>query len=497
MALAGGRGIVPADAGASDEHGGPLSQPGVCESESQPIRSQVSNRIIKMRLTTKDGPVGTHGLVGAAAPGDGATKMSGVFSTVGGVLKRYRYRAYPTEAQANALARVFGCVRVVFNDVVAAREAARQGGEPFPTAGELSKQLLTEAKRTPERAWLAEVSAVPLQQSVRDADRAYRNFFDSIAGKRKGRKVGAPRFKSKHGKQSARFTANARFTVDETADGVGHVRLQKVGRVRFASSRPLPTIPSSVTVIREADGRYYLSFVVEVPAPVPLPNTERSAGVDMGLIDLAAIVYSDGMREKITNPRWLRTRERALARAQRSLSRKQKGSNNRAKARREVAALHRKVRETRADHHHKLARRLVRENQTVALEGLSVAGLGRTRLAKSVHDAGWGTLIRLIKEKAATHGRDARVISRWTPTTQPCSVCGAPGGKKPLHIRQWACTECGTILDRDYNAAVNVMVAAGLAETLNACGPDVRPRLAGAVRDEAGTHRTNRTRAAA
>ena len=412
-------------------------------------------------------------------------------------MKRYRYRAYPDRGQVAALARVFGCVRVVFNDVVAARQAAHRAGEPFPTAGELSGRLLTEAKRTPERAWLAEVSAVPLQQALRDADRAYRNFFNSLKGKRKGRKVGAPRFKSKRSRQSARFTRNAGFKVQQTTHGLGFLTLPKIGRIRFNLSRSLPAEPSSVTVIQEPDGRYYLSFVVEEPAPAPPPTTERVAGVDVGLSDLATIAYSDGTREKIPNSKWLRTTERALARARRALSRKQKGSKNRDKARHRVAVLHRKIREARADHHHKLARRLIDENQVVAVETLNVAGLAKGRLAKSVHDAGWATLIRLIREKAAHRGRTVHRVSQWEPTSQVCSVCGVKDGKKPLSVREWTCAQCGTRLDRDYNAAVNIMLAAGLAESLNACGGDVRLRLAGADPGEAGTHRTDRCRAAA
>ncbi len=405
------------------------------------------------------------------------------------VLKRYRYRAYPTKYQARALSRVFGCVRVVFNDALAAREAARTGGEPIPTRAQLSAAM-TAAKRTEGRAWLAEVSAVPLQQALADVDRAYRNFFDSLTGKRKGRRVGPPRLKTRRSRQSARFTANARFRVEETTHGVGHVRLQKVGWVRFALSRPLPPVPSSVTVVQEVDGRYYLSFVVDVPALESLPLSDRVAGLDVGLADLAAVVASDGKREKIPNPRWLRSKERALVRAQRSLAQKQKGSKNREKARVKVAALHRKVRETRLDHHHKLASRLVRENQTIVLETLNITGLARTRMGKSVHDAGWGTLVRLIAEKAAARGRILVRINQWEPTSQVCSVCGAKDGPKPLQVRAWTCIACGEVLDRDYNAAVNIMVAAGLAETLIACGGDVRRTLACADPSEAGIRRT-------
>ncbi len=205
---------------------------------------------------------------------------------------------------------------------------------------------------------------------------------------------------------------------------------------------------------------------------------EPVAGVDVGLADLAVVARSDGTREKHANPRWLRSKQRRLTRAQRTLSRKQRGSMNREKARLQVAVHHRKVRETRLDHHHKLALDLVRENQTVAIEGLSVLGMARTRMAKSVHDAGWAILFRLLQEKADSLGREVVVIDRWEPTTQTCSVCGTPGGRKPLSVREWTCEGCGARLDRDYNAAVNIMVAAGLAETLNACGGSVRRRLA-------------------
>lgn len=217
----------------------------------------------------------------------------------------------------------------------------------------------------------------------------------------------------------------------------------------------------------------------------------------MGLTDLAVIVSSDGTRQRVPDPKRSRTKERALARAQRSLSRKQNGSNDRHKARKRVAVLHRKVRETRRDHHHELAPRLIRENQTVALESLSITALVRTRMGRSVHDAGWGALIRFIEDEATAHGRTVVRIGRWEPTSQVCSMCGVRDGPKPLNIREWTCGACGTVLDRDVNAALNILVAAGLAETLNACGPDVRRTLACAAGAEAGTRRRDRTRAAA
>lgn len=413
--------------------------------------------------------------------------------------KRFRYRAYPTPGQEVALARLFGCVRVVFNDTLAAREAARRDGLAYPTKSELEKRLLTEAKRTPERAWLADVSSVPLQQSVADADRAYRNFFDSVSGKRKGKRVGKPRFKSRRDStQSARFTKNAGFKVATTTHGVGHVTLPKVGRVRFTLSRDLPSPPSSVTVVREPDGRYLISFVVKAAPADVTPQHQRTAAVDLGLIDFATVVYSDGTREKVANPRHVRARQRKLARAQRALARKEKGSANRTKARAKVAVQHRKTREARQDFHHQLAARLVRENQAVAVEKLNVVGLARSGakgergagFRRAVADAGWGTFLRLVKEKCTEQGRGFAAVDP-AYSSQTCSVCGVLDGPKPLRVRAWPCKEgCGARLDRDYNAAVNVMVAAGPAETLNACGRDVRLRLAAAAADEAGTHRS-------
>jgi len=278
-------------------------------------------------------------------------------------------------------------------------------------------------------------------------------------------------------RQSVRLTRNG-FTLRGT-----WLYIAKVGEVKVRWSRPLPSQPSSVTVIQDTDGRYYASFVLE-REPSPLPQCRRAVGVDLGLASLA--VTSDG--EVIANPRFLQARQRHLARAQRALSRKARGSANRAKARRRVAVLHRKVREARLDHAHKTALRLVRDNQAVYTEDLSVAGLARTRLAKSVTDAGWSQLVRLIEEKAAWYGRTFRRIGRWEPTSQVCSACGAKDGPKPLNVRQWACAACGTVHGRDVNAARNIL-AAGQADRLNACGGGVRPGSVLAAAGETGTLR--------
>ncbi len=230
-----------------------------------------------------------------------------------------------------------------------------------------------------------------------------------------------------------------------------------------------------MTVIREPDGRYYLSFVVEASARTAPEPLHQVAGIDLGLNHLAVIAHEDGTSVKIENPRHLKKKLRKLATAQKELARRQKGSANREKSRLKVAALHRKVRETRLDYHHKLARKIVDENQVVGLETLGITGLGRTRLAKSIHDAGWGILIRLIEEKAAEVGRTIVRAERSFPSTRMCSTCGAIGEKKPLHVRFWVCG-CGATHDRDINAAKNLRnVAAGQAETLNDCGGHASP----------------------
>jgi putative transposase len=392
---------------------------------------------------------------------------------------RYSYRLYPTPGQALALARAFGCARVVFNDALAARKTAHAAGEPYITDAAMSARL-TAVKGTPERAWLGEVSAVVLQQALADLNEAYRDFFNSLTGKRKGPRVAPPRFRSrKDSRQSVRFTANARFKVL----GNGRLRLPKIGDVPVRWSRALPSAPSSVTVIRDAAGRFFASFVIET-GPQPLPETGAECGIDLGLGHFA--VTDDGT--KVAAPKFLRRAEKKLKRAQRDLSRKQKGSANRDRARVKIARAHARVTDARRDFHHKLSIRIVRENQAVTVEDLAVKGLARTKLAKSVHDAGWSAFVSMLEYKAKLYGREFRKIGRFEPTSQVCSACGVKDGPKPLSVREWTCQECGTVHDRDVNAARNI-AALGRREALNARGGQVRPAETLAQADEAGSRR--------
>ncbi|MET7537718.1 RNA-guided endonuclease TnpB family protein [Streptomyces sp. NPDC005507] len=398
---------------------------------------------------------------------------------------RYSFRLYPSRGQQAALGRAFGCARVVYNDAVRARRTAYEHKLPFPKIGALSRILITEAKKTPERAWLGEVSSVVLQQSLRDAESAYSNFFASLKGERKGPRLGEPSFKSrKDTRQAIRFTANARWKLT----GAGHLLLPKIGEVKVRWSRTLPTVPSSVTVIKDSAERYFASFVIDTDPETDQTRFEAAdpdhqIGIDLGLKHFA--ILSDGT--KIENPRFLRRAEKKLKKAQRELSRKQKGSRNRAKARLKLARAHAAVADARREFHHQLSTKLIRDNQAIGVEDLAVRALARTRMAKSVHDAGWSQFVTMLQYKAKRYGRTLIKIGRFVPTSQTCHVCDRIDGPKPLHIRIWTCPGCHTVHDRDVNAAINVKKAAGLGgHSLWSAGKTTAPVVA--QRREAGSH---------
>ncbi|GAA2134037.1 transposase [Glycomyces algeriensis] len=384
------------------------------------------------------------------------------------MLLRYRFRVYPTAPQRVMLARTFGCVRTVWNDAVAAREAAFRQRLPHPSLAVLDRTLITEAKRTAERRWLADVSNVPLQQSLRDCHAAYRNFFDSLSGRRNGGRVGPPQFKRRTGAQSARFTRNG-FTLRPN----GRLYLAKIGALKVVWSRKLPSAPSSVTVMKTPTGKFFVSFVVTVDDGAellePLSDPEAETGIDLGLKDFA--VLRGG--KVIDNPRFFRRLERKLKKSQRALSRKAKGSANRGKARLRVAKVHEKIKHTRSDWIDKQIKALVSENQALYVEDLHVKGLVRGRMAKSMLDAGFGMFLTRLESKASRAGRTFVKIDRYFPSTRLCSTCGAltgPSGLAGLKHRAWRCG-CGAHHDRDVNAEINIrregkrLVAAGLADT--------------------------------
>ncbi|GAA3096658.1 MULTISPECIES: RNA-guided endonuclease TnpB family protein [Nonomuraea] len=364
------------------------------------------------------------------------------------VKRAYKYRFHPTPEQALELARTFGCVRLVYNKALEERTRAyRLEGRRVSYVE--SSARLTEWKRSGECGFLSEVSSVPLQQALRHLQAAFANFF--------AKRVKYPTFKSrKRSRASAEYTRSAFRWRD------GELTLAKMDTpLAIVWSRPLPegARPSTVTVSRDSAGRWFVSLLVEEKIS-PLPPTGRSVGVDAGIT--ALLTFSTG--EKIVNPKHERADRRRLAKAQRALARKEKGSNNRAKARVTVARVYARIADRRRDHLHKVTTRLVRENQVIAVEDLTVRTMVKNRsLARAICDASWREMRGMLEYKAAWYGRTVVAVDRWFPSSKLCSACGALREKMQLNVREWSCA-CGAVHDRDVNAARNVL-AAGLAES--------------------------------
>ncbi|MEV7542382.1 RNA-guided endonuclease TnpB family protein [Streptomyces sp. NPDC089915] len=375
------------------------------------------------------------------------------------VKRAFKYRFYPTDAQAAELSRTFGCVRKVYNLALAARAQAwaRQERVNYNQ----TSALLTAWKKTEELAFLGEVSSVPLQQSLRHLQVAFANFF--------GKRAKYPRFKSrKRSRKSAEYTTSG-FRLRD-----GRLTLAKMSEpLDIVWSRPLPegARPSTVTVSHDAAGRWFVSVLCQDPAVERLPAADAAVGIDVGLNHL--LTLSTG--EKIANPRHERRDRARLALAQRRLAKKVRGDGaNRAKARRKVAKIYARIADRRRDHLHKLTTRLVRENQTLVIEDLTVRNMVRNRsLARAISDAAWAEFRSMLEYKAVWYGREVIAVDRFFPSSRLCSHCGTLAGRMPLSVRQWTCESCGTTHDRDVNAAENLL-AAGLAVTV--CGAGVRPQ---------------------
>ncbi|MFD8593227.1 RNA-guided endonuclease InsQ/TnpB family protein [Streptomyces sp. NPDC059637] len=374
------------------------------------------------------------------------------------VKRAFKYRFYPTDAQAAELSRTFGCVRKVYNLALAARTEAwtRQERVNYNQ----TSAMLTAWKKTEELAYLNDVSSVPLQQALRHLQVAFANFF--------GKRAGYPRFKSrKKSRKSAEYTTSAFRFRD------GRLTLAKMAEpLDIAWSRELPegASPSTVTVSQDAAGRWYVSLLCEDPSVQPYPATDTAVGIDAGLDHL--LTLSTG--EKVSNPRHERRDRTRLAKAQRKLARKAEGDGaNRARARRKVARVYARIADRRRDHLHKLTTRLVRENQTIVIEDLAVRNMVKNgRLARAISDAAWSEFRSMLEYKAQWYGREVIAIDRWFPSSKLCSACGSLRDRMPLNVRVWTC-DCGTTHDRDVNAAKNIL-AVGL--TASVCGAGVRPQ---------------------
>ncbi|MEK0179832.1 MAG: transposase [Oscillatoriales cyanobacterium] len=352
---------------------------------------------------------------------------------------RFQYRFYPTTQQRQSLAQLFGCVRVVWNDALTQSKSGK-----YPGYNTLSKSL-TLSKKTEERAWLNDVSSVPLQQSLKQLDVAYKNYFDSLKGKRKGKKVGQPRFKKKTNSQSATFVKSG-FSIKGES-----VYLAKIGNVSPIWSRQLPSNPSCVTAIKDCANRYFLSFVVEINSDI-VEAKNHSIGIDLGIKTFA--MMSDGTSAQSPNYKKL---DRKIRKLQRKLARQSKDSKRRNKTRIQIAKLHNQIADTRKDFLHKLSTKIVSDNQVIVLEDLNVSGMVKNRkLARAISQQGWYEFRTLCERQSEKYGREFRVISRWEPTSQICSNCGFRWGKLDLKIRSVQCLNCGNEHDRDENAAKNI-----------------------------------------
>ncbi len=391
--------------------------------------------------------------------------------------KAYKYRFYPTPEQALLLKRTNGlrhfqngCVRLVYNKALAARiEAWHERQESISYCQ--SSSMLTAWKKEEGLQFLSEVSSVPLQQGLRHLHRAFVNFWEKRAK--------YPQFKKKRNGGSAEFTRSAFRWKD------GKLFLAKCDQpLDIVWSRPLPdgVELSTVTVSVDAVGRWFVSLRVEEDVATLPPCTE-AVGLDAGIISI--VTLSTG--EKIANPKTFDKHYRRLRKAQKKLSRKEKASwlappseRNREKARRKVAKIHNRIKDTRLDHLHKVTTRLVRENQTIVIEDLSVRNMVKNRkLARAISDCGWGELVRQLEYKCRWYGRTLVKIDRYYPSSKRCSSCGYIAEKMPLSVREWECPECGTHHDRDWNAAKNIL-AAGHAVTV--CGATVRPKRSNSAR---------------
>ena len=353
------------------------------------------------------------------------------------ILKAYKFRLYPNAEQREFLAKHFGCCRFVYNHYLAERKKAYEN-DKTSLGYYANNHSLALLKKTEEFAWLGEVYSHALQASLKNLDGAYRKFF------KKQNKF--PKFHSKHDKQSCTFPDNVTI-ID------GKLKLPKFKTsIRMRGGEPTARRIHSATVSQTVTGKYFVSLLCEAEAEIYEPNG-KSIGIDLGIKDLA--VCSDG--ERIANPRFIERSEKHLNYLQRQVSRKIKGSNNRRRARLELSRFHERVANRRKDYIHKFTTRIVRENQTVCVEDLNVKGMeSNHHLAKSVVSASFGEIVRQLEYKCKWHGREFVKVGRWFPSSKTCNHCGHKYSELTLKDREWTCPNCGEVIDRDYNAALNI-----------------------------------------
>lgn len=353
--------------------------------------------------------------------------------------KGIKFRIYPNREQQNFINRTLGCARLVYNKGLAMRNDAFASGQKIGYSQ--TSAMLTELKRTDDFAFLKEVDSIALQQSLRDLDRAFKNFFEKRAKH--------PQFKSKHNNNQCYRTINQN-------DGIRivgkYIKLPKLGFVKVRQSMPVGHI-NNATVERTPSGKYFVVLNVEFE-PEPRPNNGGTIGIDVGI----KAFYSDSNGNIVPNPKYLEKSQRRLIREQRRLSRKQKGSNNRRKQRIKVALVHERITNQRNDFLQKQSTMLVRENQTICMEDLNVKGMIRNhKLAKSIASSSWSKFFDMLDYKGIWYGNDIIRVPRKYPSSQTCHHCGYKNPLvKDLSVRKWVCPNCHALNDRDENAALNI-----------------------------------------
>lgn len=362
-------------------------------------------------------------------------------------LRSYKYRLYPTIAQESLLNQFVGAKRWLYNYLLSAQKKRHLTGQPHLSAFDCNN-LLPGLKQQSETSWLKAVDSILLQNASEDLATAYKNFFDSVKGKRKGKKVSAPDYKRKGGRESYR-TRGVKVDFQNNK-----VFLPKIKFVKCILHREFTGTIKSATVSKNPTGEWYVSILVEEQIQLR-PMSGQEVGIDLGLKDLA--ILSSGVT--FNHPqKMLAKAKQALKKEQRILARKTKGSKNREKQRIRVARTYAKITRIRNEYYHILSKFLVETYDAIYLEDLNVSGMLKNRkLAGKITESAWNTLKSMIEYKAGYAGKTVHSISRWYPSSKTCSSCGHKMATMGLEVRKWTCPSCGVDHDRDLNAAKNIL----------------------------------------